>query len=127
MAAEKRLERLRRRGAAPTATARRNIDRERQELDAEAKRLRALGQRLDQQAETLAAREADLSQKLAEWETRQAGAEVERTRLQGEVAMLTAWRARHEREAQALRDEVERLARLLIDDGPTLLSIGQAA
>ena len=33
---------------------------------------------------------------------------------------LTARRAQHEREAQALRDEVERLARLLMEDGPAL-------
>jgi hypothetical protein len=126
-AADKRLERLRRRCAAPTAAARRNLDRERQALEAEARRLQTRAQQLDEQAAGLAGREAELSRGLAEWESGQLGAQAERARLQTEVQSLTAQRTRHEREAQALRAEVERLARLLIDDGPTLLPVGQAA
>jgi chromosome segregation ATPase len=126
-AAEKRLERLRRRCAAPTAAARRNLDRERQALDAERKRVEGQAEQLDQQAAALAEREAELARRLAEWEAGQAGAETDRARLRAEVASLTAQRAYREREAQALRDEVERLARLLMDDGPALLSIGNAA
>jgi hypothetical protein len=126
-AAEKRLERLRRRCAAPTAAARRNIDHQRQALGAEAKRLQALAQRLDKQADSLAVRETDLSRQLAAWETGKVGADADRARLHADLEALTARRAHREREAQALRDEVERLARLLIDDGPTLLPVGQAA
>jgi chromosome segregation ATPase len=126
-AAEKRLERLRRRCAAATAAARRNLDRERQALDAERKRLQSLAQRIDGQTAALAGRETALTQRLAEWESGQASAEAARTRLQTELGTLTAQRAHREREAQALRDELERLARLLIDDGPTLLPVVQAA
>src|SRR5207253_5773877 len=57
-AAEKRLERLRRRCAAPTTAARRNLDRERQALDAERKRLQTLAQQLDGQTAALAESEA---------------------------------------------------------------------
>ncbi|HKI38144.1 MAG TPA: FHA domain-containing protein [Gemmataceae bacterium] len=126
-AAEKRLERLRRRCAAPTAAARRNLDRERQALDAERKRLQGVAQQLDKQVAALAERETELSRRLAEWELGKAGADAARAQLQAEVAALTAQRAHQEREVHALRDEVERLARLLIDDGPTLLPAGHAA
>jgi chromosome segregation ATPase len=126
-AAEKRLERLRRRCAAPTAAARRNLDRERQALDAERTRLQEKAAQLDRQAATLAEREADLTRRLAEWEAGKVGAETAHARLRAEVASLTARRAYREREAQALRDEVERLARLMMDDGPTLLTLTHAA
>jgi hypothetical protein len=126
-AAEKRLERLRRRCAAPTAAARRNLDRERQALDAERKRLQEQAEQLDKQAAALAAREDDLASRLAEWEAGKSVAENTRARLQAEVEALTAQRAYREREGQALRDEVERLARLLMDDGAALLPVGNAA
>jgi len=126
-AAEKRMERLRRRCAAPTVAARRNLDRERQALEAEAKRLQGLSGRLEQQAEALASRGAGLARRLAAWEEDRAAAEADRARLEAEVRALTSQRGHQEREAQALRDEVERLARLLMDDGPTLLPVGQAA
>jgi chromosome segregation ATPase len=126
-AAEKRLERLRRRCAAPTAAARRNLDRERQALDTERKRLQALAQQLDKQTATLAEREAELTQRLAEWELSKTDADAGRARLQAEIEALMAQRVQHEREAKALRDEVERLARLLMDAGPSLAPIGHAA
>jgi FHA domain len=126
-AAEKRLERLRRRCAAPTAAARRNLDRERQALNVERKRLQELAQQLDAQTEATAEREADLLRRLAEWEHGQADNDAARGRLQAQVAALMAHRTRQEREAQALRDEVERLARLLIDDGAAVLPAVQAA
>jgi len=120
-AAEKRLERLRRRCAAPTVAARRNLDRERQALDGEHKRLQELAGVMDQHTASLAEREAELARRLAEWEHSTAAADEARDRLQVELQVLTAQRARHEQEAQTLRDEVERLARLLMDDGPTIL------
>jgi chromosome segregation ATPase len=126
-AAEKRLERLRRRCAAPTAAARRNLDRERQALSTEAKRLQEVAQQLDKQGLGLAEREAALSERLTSRDQGQADADTAGTRLRAEVRALTAQRDRHEREAQALRDEVERLARLLMEDGPTLLPVGQVA
>jgi len=119
-AADKKIDRLRRRCTAATAVARRNLEYERQAVHVESKRLQEWAQRLDEQAAALAAGEADLSRRLAEAENDQAGGEAARARLQAEVQALTARRAQHEREAQALRDEVERLARLLMDDGPAL-------
>ncbi|HEX5271286.1 MAG TPA: hypothetical protein VFW33_12390, partial [Gemmataceae bacterium] len=126
-AAEKRLERLRRRCAAPTAAARRNLDRERQALEAERKRVQDQAGLLDNQAMTLAEREADVARWLAEWEAGRAADEAARARLRAEVETLTAQRAGRDREAQALRDEVERMARLLMDDGLTLLPVPSAA
>jgi hypothetical protein len=117
-AADKRIERLRRRCAAATAAVRRNLARERQALHVETKRVQEWAQRLDKQAAELAARETDLSRRLTAWENDRAGDATARARLQAEVQALTARRARHEHEAQALRDEVERLARLLMEDGP---------
>jgi hypothetical protein len=117
-AADKRIERFRRRCAAATAAARRNLDLERQAVHGEKKRLQEWAQRLDKQAAALVARETDLSRRLAEAEDGEAGTDADRARLRAEVQALTARRAQHEREAQALRDEVERLARILMDDGP---------
>jgi chromosome segregation ATPase len=122
-AADKKIERLRRRCAAVTAVTRRNLERERQAVRAETKRLQAWAQRLDEQARALAAGEADLSRRLAAAENDQAGGAAACARLQAEVRALTARRAQHEREAQALRDEVERLARLLMEDGPALVPL----
>jgi hypothetical protein len=127
VAADRKIEGLRRRVAAATAAARRNLDRERQAVHVETRRLHEWGQRLDKQAESLAAREAELSRQLSKLEEGQAGDELLRARLQAEVQTLLARRAQHEREAQTLRDEVERMARLLMEDGLALASVGQAA
>ncbi len=127
-AAEKRLERLRRRCAASTVSARRNLDRERQTLEAEQKRLQELAADLDQQSAALDQRDAELARQLADWEHSTAAADEARERLQAELQIVSAQRARLEQETQTLRDEVERLARLLMDDGPTLLlPLNQAA
>jgi hypothetical protein len=80
--------------------------------------LQELAQRLDQQTATVVARQASLTQRLTDWEQEQIGAEAERTRLQVELQSLMVQRSRHERETQELREEVERLARLLMDDAP---------
>jgi hypothetical protein len=126
-AAEKRLRRLRRRCAAPTASAERKLTGQRRALAVEAQRLAELSRRLHDRTAALARGEADLSARLAEWEQRQVDADAAASRRDAEVESLLVQRRHHERQLQALRDEVERLARLLIDDDPTLLPIPQAA
>ena len=93
----KSAERLRRRCAAPTAAARRNLDRERPALDAEAKRLNQLADKLDKQTEALAEREAELAPHLSEWEQNQSAAEAGRARLQAQIEALTVQRAGQQR------------------------------
>ncbi len=65
--------------------------------------------------------------KLAEWEDqRAASADLEQHREQE----LRHWQLVHEQDARqlsALREEVERIARLLLDEGDTTVSTTQAA
>lgn len=127
-AAAKRLERLERQWATQCATAARELERFQDLLTVEATRLDELAVRLKRDALDAAARSTTVDQRASELEReRQAlGAEQERMAAQMDLARIR-WEAA-ERRALDLRDEVERVARLLIDSGPVLaLPTGQAA
>jgi hypothetical protein len=125
-AAERRLERLRRRAAARLEAAERELAAERAALQAETARLDDRAALLFQQENALAARQGEWQPQEADLEERHlAGRDAEeRQRQEAE-----RWRVRYEYAGQqlaALRDEVERLARLLLDEGETEAA-GQAA
>lgn len=127
-AAEKRLERLRRRLASVSAGTLRSLSRERQALKAESERLQERFAQLKWHAEFVVSQEAPaLAQKLTA-EQDQALADGERVQWRQE---LLAWRGKrdiYERQLRELQDEVERLGRLLLDEaGPPSLPLGQAA
>ena len=115
--AEKRLERLRRRLAGQNAAVQRQLNCERQALAREAQRLDALAEQLQEQAAVLAQRQAEFAQDLAEEEQAQAQIETLQACHELDMQRLHGQRVQHERQLQTLRDEVERLAQLLIDDG----------
>jgi pSer/pThr/pTyr-binding forkhead associated (FHA) protein len=124
---EKRLERLRRRWAGQTAATRRQLAQERQSLAAEAHRLENdfLQLREDQAALTRA--RTEFSVQLAKWEQDQLQLDTCQDRHDMEVQKYEAVRRQHEQQLQVLRDEVERLARLLIGDDSSLLCTDEAA
>jgi hypothetical protein len=119
-AAEKRLEKLRRRCSAVTAAALKRMIAERQGLVVEEERLTKIAERVQAQSNTLARREAELAHQRSGWEKEQLHQAKEQARLESEMRGLKVQRERAERQLQALRDEVERLARLLFEEAPTL-------
>lgn len=115
--ADKRLERLRRRNLARLQAEERDLIRERAALESETKRLDRRAARLFKKEDALLARHEDWMEQAAEWEERQAAAaDLEQHRRQE----ITHWQLLHEqdrRQINELREEVERIARLLLDEG----------
>jgi hypothetical protein len=115
-AAERRLDRLRRQSAALTKA----VDRE---LAADFEALRVEATRLEEQAQLVRQQEAELLARHREWagqqidlEEQRAAAEEAEQRDRQERRHLQVQHAQDERQLASLRDEVERLARLLIED-----------
>lgn len=127
-AAEKRLERFRRRWAALAVSAERALAQERKALENQAARLEARARQVQQDADEVTGLEAELSTRQAAWEQQQLQDQAEHERLRQEVYCLRAQRQADERQLETLREEVERLARFLLDGNePTPLPIPQAA
>jgi pSer/pThr/pTyr-binding forkhead associated (FHA) protein len=126
-AAEKRLNRLRRRNLVRLQADERDLERERAAVLAETKRLDSQAARLIEQEQTLVAQHEQWMKQLADWEDRQAAsAELEQHRQQE----LRHWQLLHqqdERQLRELREEVERIARMLLDEGETTSNAPLAA
>lgn len=125
--AEKRLERLRRRHQTCLQAEERDLKRERDALSAETKRLDTRAVRLSEREGRLDGRHEDWMQQIADWEDRQtAAAELEQHRQQE----LRHWQLLHEqaeRQVIELREEVERIARLLLEEVETTTNAPLAA
>src|SRR5262249_12069483 len=121
-AAAKRLERLRRRWEGLAKAARRELTKRQSALDTTAGALeiwlRGARERAAQQAE----HERKFAGDQSEFEERRLQFDAETLRLEGEREIWREQRKHYERQLAEMRDEVERVARLLIDDGPDLLS-----
>ncbi len=118
-AADKRLERLRRRNLARIQREERDLRRERAAIMGETKRLDRRAARLIEQEEKLVAQHEEWMKQVGDWEDRQtADAALEQHRQQE----LRHWQLLHERDERQLtelREEVERIARLLLEEGET--------
>jgi hypothetical protein len=127
-AAEKRLDQLRQRCAETMAASEWNLAGERQALEAEAARLTELAGELQQETVELIGREEELSERQATRDTEQAESGLHRMRVERELKNLRAQREYSEQQVMQLREELERVARLLIDgDEPPALTLLQAA
>jgi hypothetical protein len=127
-AAERQLERLRRRWAALFTEAERNLDRERKALQAELGRIESRSQEVERQTADIHEREAKFSTRQTEWEGHQAQVEEANARQRKELECLRAQREQQERQLAALRDEVERMAHtLLVQSETAAFPIVQAA
>lgn len=127
--AGRRLERLRGRWAASFVTLQRAIAQERDAVKTELAHLESRYRQLQQLTNKTVLKEAELAQQLSTWEREHLLADEEKEKRRGQLLIWQAQRERYERERQQLRDEVERLARLMIDEGndPLMLPAVQAA
>jgi chromosome segregation ATPase len=126
--AEKRLEHLRRREATLLASAKRSLAEERRRLETLSARTEERSRLVHTQAQELGSQEADLASRQAAWEQQQLATQEQQRKLQGTLQTLRQQRSSYERQLQELRDEVERLARILLDEtNHTPLPMGQAA
>jgi chromosome segregation ATPase len=116
-AATKKLERLRRRGAALSAAAERQLAQDRQALEEEASRLEERFHHVRDLLEEINVREADLSTREVAWEHDRLQADLTVAKLRQQVDALQAQRAIYEQQVSDLNEEVDRLARLLMDEG----------
>jgi chromosome segregation ATPase len=127
-AAEKRLENLRRHWAARSAASTQALGKQRRDLEAEARRLEEQLQQLHRDRDDLAAREAEWASQQSAWEHEQALVEGEHAKLRHEVQSLHQQREHYEHQLATVQEEVERLARLLLEENdPAPLPVGQAA
>ncbi len=115
-AAEKRLERLQRNSSTHGAEALRQIEREREELTAEMKRMDEQAQALAEMEKSLTERTEALARKLAEMETQQINLTEANARREQEAHKAQMQQRLAEQQAKELREEVERLARMLLDE-----------
>jgi hypothetical protein len=119
--AERRLERLGRRWVAQNAEAIRTTAAERQGLQQDIARLEHAQTNLHKQMEALTVREASLAQRQTAWEEAQALTESRQDKLQQELQSMQAQRDRYALHLLELQDEVERIARVLIEEPETPL------
>jgi chromosome segregation ATPase len=127
-AAEKQLGKLRRHWASLSASAERTIERQRKLLKAEFARLEEEHAGVRKQARELASLEAALVEAQTAWEEEQRLTKDKQEQIQQELNTLQTHRNVHENQVEQLRDEVEHVARLLLDENEhILLPLVQAA
>ncbi len=114
--AESRLDRLTRRNASRLEAEVRDLATERRKLQSERISLDEQAVRLGKLEEELLRRQRDYSASIAEWENRRAAAEQEDLLREEEIRRLQAQCALSERQLRALRDEIERIVRGLIEE-----------
>jgi hypothetical protein len=121
-AAERRVERLRRRWRTQNANQLRALAAERQALQEENARLEDRHTTLHKQMEELTVRETHLAQRQTAWEESQALAESRQAKLQQELQSMQGQRDRYALHLLELQDEVERIAGVLLEESEVPLS-----
>jgi hypothetical protein len=123
----RRLKRLKKQHAAEVRAEEKALTGEHRRIEAETQRLEERARQLRSEQDALAARAEELTRQVMVWEEqRQMTAATEEQRRR-ELELLRQLREQDERQIGELRDEVERIARLLIDEGENLLPVNQAA
>jgi pSer/pThr/pTyr-binding forkhead associated (FHA) protein len=115
-AAEKRILKLRKRDLARIESGERDLTRERQALQAEIAYLQERARHLERQEDELVRRYEAWSCRQTEWEDQQAASADAEERRHKELHRLQQLHAQDERQLVELRDELERVARLLLDE-----------
>jgi hypothetical protein len=127
-AAEKRIEHLRRQWSNLSATMEKALADEQRQLAEEKTRFESHLAQLQEQEQELTAETAALASERSAWEQEQMLHASEQSKLRQQVQTLQRQREYYEQQLHELRDEVEGLARMFIEeDKPPLLPIGQAA
>lgn len=114
--ADKRLDRLYRRNLARIEADERGLQREHASLMGETKRLDLRDARLIEQEEKFAGQHEEWMKQIADWEDRQAAAAALVQHRQQELQHWQLLHERDERQLTVLREEVERIARLLLEE-----------
>jgi hypothetical protein len=114
-AAEKRFKQLRRHWARLAVSAQRALAQERHELLAKAEALDARSRQFQRDAEEIRAQEADLTTRQNGWEQQRIAQEDEQAKSRSELWTLQRQRQYYEQQIAALQEQVERLARILLD------------
>jgi fused signal recognition particle receptor len=115
----KKLERLRRRWASLAAAAERHLARDRQTLAQETARLEDRFRQVRDLIEEVHSREAGVSTREVALEHDRTLADLASAKLRQDVEVLQAQRSVFEQQVKDLQDEVDRLARLLMDERNT--------
>jgi pSer/pThr/pTyr-binding forkhead associated (FHA) protein len=125
-AAEKRLEKLQRRISSRIEAAERKLTGQRHAILAETRRLEERARQLQEREAELTTLQEQLTGRLAQWEQEQIDhgkAELPRER---ELRILRTQHEHDARQVAALREEVERMARLLLGEGAESLDVRAA-
>jgi chromosome segregation ATPase len=127
--AERRIERLRRRWLSQHAAAVRTLAQDRDTLQTELTALDARYKELEKQASEVLTAEANLAEKVTAFEHKQALANAKNARMQTELQNAEAQRSLADHELAKVRDEVERIARALLNepDAPPPQAVDKAA
>jgi hypothetical protein len=115
-ATEGRIDRVRQRWTQEHAAAARETADHYRRLQEESAAMQQRGRELFRAADELAAREAALAQRQSAWEESLALAEAEQARLRQRLDSALVQRDRYDRQIAELRGEVERMARILLDE-----------
>jgi hypothetical protein len=115
-AAEKRLQKLRKRERARMEAEGRDLVRERLALQAETAYLQERARHLERQEDELVRRYEAWSCRQTEWEDQQAASADAEERRHKELHRLQQLHAQDEHQLAELRDELERVARLLLEE-----------
>jgi chromosome segregation ATPase len=116
--AEKRIEKLTQKAAERFAAVERDLAKQRDALTAEATRLEGRAEQLQQWQDELDQRSQDLAHSEGSEEVRHLEQTSADQQCHRQLRQLQLRRQHDERQLAALRDEVERVARLLLDDVP---------
>ena len=126
--AARQIEKLRRRWEGLAVQANKAVAAQRQELAKQAAELEAYHLRLTEQGNKVTTQEAEVARQLSTWEQAKLLSDEESSRLKNDLHISQIQRDRYEQQANELHDEVERLARLLLDEpAPVILSANKAA
>lgn len=117
--ADKRLERLRRRNLARLQAEERDLQRERAALRGETKRLDIREAHLIDQEQILLAQHEEWMKQVADWEDQQAAAAALEQHRQQELRHWQLLHERDERQLIELRQEIERVAGMLLEESET--------
>lgn len=126
--ADRRIQRLRRRWTALSAKTAKTLSRERQRLEAEVAALDERQRAWLQHAQEVVVREAECARQRLDADAHAAAADDEHARLLREMQKLYRQRDHGERHVAELREEIERLAGLLVEDAvEVIVPVAQAA
>jgi chromosome segregation ATPase len=125
--AERRVERLRRRWLAHNAGVLRTIAAERSAMENERRLLDQRFADLQQQLESLAAADNDLQQKILAWENQQAVVQARHARAESTAHVADSQKAVLERQLLQMKEQIEGIAKDLLDEDPPPASLDRAA